>query len=77
MHRVRGFHGRHRYSERRYHRSGQRFAVASMEVCTRILSRDNDATICWVPAHNGNEKADEYAKAAAEGRSDEVPDEHR
>ena len=40
---------------------GQRFAVASMEVCTWILARDNDVTICWAPAHHGitgNEKAD-------------------
>ena len=39
-----------------------------MEACDRILSRDNQVTIRWVPAHikvEGNEKADAYAKAAA------------
>ena len=41
---------------------GQRFAIASMEACTEALSRDNDVTIRWVPAHQGitgNEKANE------------------
>ena len=49
---------------------GQRFAVASIEVATRILARDNGITVRSVPAHHeirGNEKADELAKAAAEG----------
>ena len=39
-----------------------------MEACDRILPRDNQVTIRWVPAHikvEGNEKADAYAWAAA------------
>ena len=49
---------------------GQRFGVAAIEVCSRILARDNEVTIRWVPAHSGasgNEVADEYAKSAATG----------
>ena len=47
---------------------GQRFAIAAIEVCDRILTRNNQVTIHWVPSHSkvkGNEKADAYAKAAA------------
>ena len=50
------------------HGPGQRFAIAAMEVCGRVLARDNEVTIHWVAAHHGvagNERADEYAKAAA------------
>lgn len=42
--------------------------MAAMEVCGWVLARDSDVTIRWVPAHRkaaGNEKADEFAKAAA------------
>ena len=63
---------------------GQRFAIASMEVCERVAAKDNAVTIRWVPAHagvQGNEVADRYAKAAA-GRSapcadGDTPDELR
>ena len=47
---------------------GQRFAVATAEVCSRVMAGDNEVSIRWVPAHceiAGNEKANEYAKAAA------------
>ena len=47
--------------------------MAISEVCQRILNRDNMVTIRWTPAHagvEGNEKADEYAKAAAQGEDD-------
>ena len=43
----------------------QRFAVAAIEVCSRILARDNDVTIRWAPAHSGargNKVANEYTK---------------
>ena len=61
---------------------GQRFAVATIEACIRILARDNEVSIRWVLAHHralGAEKADEYAKAAAEGGEPDsaVPDEYR
>jgi hypothetical protein len=49
---------------------GQRFAVAAIEVCSRIIANDNSVTIRWVPAHSGatgNEVADRYAKSAATG----------
>ena len=39
-----------------------------MEVHGRVIAWHNEVTICWVPANNGipdNEKADEFAKAAA------------
>lgn len=32
---------------------GQRFAIATMEVCSRILARENDVTVRWAPAHYG------------------------
>ena len=53
-----------------------------MEVCSRILGRDNEVVVHWAPAHHGatgSESADERAKAAAKGKapSDEVPDEYR
>ena len=47
---------------------GQRFAIAAMEVCDRVLTRDNEVTIRWVPAHSevaGDEQADSDAKMAA------------
>ena len=50
--------------------TGQRFAVAAIEVCSQVLARDSEVTIRWVPAHSeasGNEVADKYAKAAAIG----------
>ena len=63
---------------------GQRFAIAAMEVWDRVLARDNEVTIRWVPAHSrvaGSEQADTYAKAAARrsaphnnGDDDDVPD---
>ena len=61
---------------------GQRFAVAAMEACSRILGRDNGATVRWIPAHHGvtgNERADELSTVAAEGKapSGKVPDEYR
>ena len=50
---------------------GQRFAVAAIEACARVQARDNSVSIRWVAAHHevtGTVKADEHAKAAAEGR---------
>ena len=49
---------------------GQRFAVATIEVCSRTIASDNSVTMRWVPAHSGatgNEVADRYAKSAATG----------
>ena len=49
---------------------GQRFAVAAIEVCSRIITNDNSVIIRWVPAHSGatgNEVAGRYAKSAATG----------
>ena len=31
---------------------GQRFAIAAMEACDRILTRENQVTIRWVPSHS-------------------------
>ena len=63
---------------------GQHFAIAAMEVCGLVLARDNEMTIHWVLAHSrvaGNEKADEFVKAAqsapcnGDGVLDELRDE--
>ena len=53
--------------------------MAAIEVCSRILARDNDVTIRWVPAHSGatgNEVADRYAKSVATGGApvEEIPE---
>lgn len=61
---------------------GQRFAIASVESCARILARGNEVAIKWVPVHQGvfgSEKADEYAGSAAEWKEPDsaVPDEYR
>ena len=55
---------------------------AAVGAITRLLARDNEVAIGWVPAQQSiqaNERADEIAKTTAEGRSpnDMVPDEHR
>ena len=54
---------------------GQRFAIAAMEVCDRVLSRDNEVAIRWVPTHHeiaGNEKADELdGSTTTDGVQDE------
>ena len=47
--------------------TGQRFAVAAIEVCNRIITNDNSVTIRWVPAHSGATGNDQYAKSAATG----------
>lgn len=52
----------------------QRLAVAIHEVGGRTTCRNNTAAIRWTPAHHGgegNEAADTWAKAAAEGRPPE------
>ena len=64
IHHVRRLHRRHRQSPYRYG-PGQRFAIAAMKVCPRILAKDNEVTVHWVPAHrqiDGGEKADGHAK---------------
>ena len=51
---------------------GQSFAVAAIEVCSRILARDNNVTIRWIPARGeatGGGVSDEYAKRAATGNA--------
>ena len=55
---------------------GQRFAVAIIEVCSRLTSRGNTLTLRWVLGLlgiEGNEIADDWAKRAAEGLGDSVP----
>ena len=58
---------------------GQHFAVASIEVCGRIISSDNSVTARWVPAHSGaagNEVAGRYANSAATGEEpvEDIPE---
>ena len=60
---------------------GQRFAIANLEVCDRVLARENEVTIRWVPAHSrvaGNKQADSYTKIAARRTApyndDDVPE---
>ena len=41
---------------------------AAIEICSRLVGRDNEVTIFWVPAHvsiPGNEEADRLVKEAA------------
>lgn len=48
---------------------GQAHAIAAIEVCNQIVDRGNEVTIRWVPPHSvieGNERADRWAKAAAD-----------
>ena len=57
---------------------GQRFAVAAIEVCSRLMTRDNEVTIRWAPTHSGaasNEVADSFAKSATTGEElvEELP----
>ena len=58
---------------------GQQWARAATEACPRAISRDNQVTILRVPAHSGiaGNEADRLVKEAAEGQSQEVPDEVR
>jgi ribonuclease HI len=59
---------------------GQQWARAGIEVGSRITARGNTINIRWVPSHQkveGNEKADEFAKEAAQGQSQSLPDEIR
>ena len=58
---------------------GQQFAVTTIEVCSRVITRGNGVTIWWVRAHGGapaNEVADRYAKSAATGKEpvDAIPE---
>ena len=39
--------------------------MAAIEVCSRILARDNEVTIRWVPAYSGSSGNDKHAQAAA------------
>ena len=61
---------------------GQSFAITAIERCSQVMTGSSEVAIRWVPAHHeimGNEKADEFAKAAAEGSGPDrtVPDELR
>ena len=59
---------------------GQFLARAAVEVCSRVVGRDNEVTVLWVPAHVGiarNEEADRLAREAAESHTHEVSDECR
>ena len=63
---------------------GQQFSIATTEVCIRIMSRQTEVTIRWVPASahhaiQGNGTADTMAKIAAEGTHPEynVPDNYQ
>ena len=50
--------------------AGQSFAIIAIERCSQAMTRSNEVIIRWVPAHHGitgNEKADEFTEAAAEG----------
>ena len=54
----------------------QRFAIAIIEVCSRMASPGNVLTLRWVLSHSdigGNEVADAWAKDAAESPLDAVP----
>ena len=55
---------------------GQRFAVASIEVGTRLRARNNEATARWVPAHRGV-LGNEEAVADGGEPNDVVPHDYR
>ena len=59
---------------------GQFLARAAVEVCSRVVGRDNEVTVLWVPAHVGiarNEEADRLAREAVEGYTHKVSGEYR
>ena len=50
---------------------GQQWARAAIEICSRLVSRQNEVSILWIPTHagvEGNEMADQFAKEAAGGQ---------
>ena len=55
---------------------GQRFAVATIEVGTRLRARNNEATARWVPAHRGV-LGNEEAVADGGEPNDVVPHDYR
>ena len=59
--------------------TGQCFAVAAIDVCSRILARENNVTIGWVSAHcgaEGNEVAGRCTNSAATGEDpvEDIPE---
>ena len=43
----------------------QRLATAIMEICVRLICRENAPTIIWAPSHSGIE-GNEWARCAVE-----------
>ena len=59
---------------------GQQWARAIIELATRLISRNNEVLILWVPAHarvQGDEVVDSMAKEAAAGLIYGAPDQVR
>ena len=55
--------------------SGQRFSIATIEVCSCLTRREDAPMLGWVPSHlgvEGIEIADEWAGGAAESMGDSV-----
>ena len=55
---------------------GQRLAMEAIEVCTRLLGRENAVAVRWTPAHLGvesNKLSDLYARGASESIAHAVP----
>ena len=55
---------------------GQALAIATIRTARAITDRGNNITLRWTPSHagvEGNERADDMAKRAADGREESAP----
>ena len=51
---------------------GQRFAIAIIEMCSRLTGRGDTLALRWVPSHPDTESAGDWARNLAESPKDAV-----